>query len=68
MRSFLLIAQNCDGYEPIAEVTETEAEKCAHEDLRSRRLGSDNFYPDSYALWERGPRGRYRVARLIACI
>ena len=65
MRTFLLIAQNCDGYEPIAEVTESEADEAAACDFAGRDPEADDFCPEEYALWERGPGGRFIVARII---
>ena len=65
MKSFLLIAQNCDGYEPIAEVTANEAHEFAAADMKSRSPEADDFCPEEYALWERGPDGRYKVHSII---
>ena len=65
MNTYLLIAQNCDGYEPIAEVVETEALQIAREDMANRSPEADDFCPEEYALWERGPAGRYRVHSII---
>jgi hypothetical protein len=65
MKSFLLIAQNCDAYIPIAEVTESEALEFAQADMRSRSADADDFCPEEYALWERGPDGRYRIHSII---
>lgn len=65
MQTYLLIAQNCDGYEPIAEVTLEEASQFAREDMASRSPEADDFCPEEYALWERGGNGRYAVAMIL---
>lgn len=65
MQTYLLIAQNCDAYEPIAEVTATEALEIAREDMANRRPENDDFCPEEYALWDRGPNGRYQVHSII---
>lgn len=65
MQTFLLIAQNCDSYEPIAEVTANEALEFARADMASRSPEADDFRPEEYALWQRGPSGRYEVHSII---
>jgi hypothetical protein len=65
MQTFLLIAQNCDGYEPIAEVTESEVREFVESDMKSRSAENDDFCPEEYALWMRGPTGRYGVHSII---
>jgi len=65
MQTYLLIAQNCDAYEPIAEVTEGEIEEFIAWDRRNRSPHNDDLCPESYALWRRGPAGRYVVDRTI---
>ena len=65
MQTYLLIAQNCDGYEPIAEVTEGEIEEFIACDRANRSPENDDMCPESYALWARGPEGRYIVDRVI---
>ena len=65
MQTYLLIAQNCDGYEPIAEVTASEAVEFAKADMASRSPEADDFCPEEYALWERGRDGRYQVHSII---
>lgn len=65
MQTFLLIAQNCDGYEPIAEVTANEAREFSQADMAGRSAEADDFCPEEYALWERGPTGRYEVHSII---
>lgn len=65
MQTFLLIAQNCDAYEPIAEVTESEIEEFIACDRRNRRPENEDFCPEEYALWKRGPGGRFIVDRTI---
>lgn len=65
MTTYLLIAQNCHGYEPVAEVTFSEAAQIAREDMANRRPENDDFCPEEYALWVRGLNGRYSVAQII---
>ena len=65
MKTFLLIAQNCDSYEPIGEVTAIEALELAKADMAARSPEADDFCPEEYALWERGPTGRYRVHSIL---
>lgn len=65
MTNYLLIAQNADGYEPVAIVIEAEADEFARQDMASRRPESDDFRPEEYALWKQQPDGRYAVARII---
>lgn len=65
MQTFLLIAQNSDGYEPIGEVTAAEAIEFAHADMKGRAAENDDFCPDEYALWQRGPTGRYHVHSIL---
>lgn len=65
MQTFLLIAQNSDGYEPIGEVTAMEAIEFAHADMKHRSAENDDFCPEEYALWQRGPDGRYQVHSIL---
>lgn len=65
MQTYLLIAQNCDGYEPIAEVTLEEASQFARDDMAMRSPEADDFCPEEYALWERTPTGCYTIAQII---
>jgi len=65
MQTYLLIAQNCDAYEPIAEVTEGEIDEVIACDRANRSAQNDDLCPESYALWGRGPGGRYIVDRTI---
>lgn len=65
MSTFLLIAQNCDGYEPVAIVTDSEADDFARQNMASRRPENDDFCPEEYALWKRQPDGSFAVARII---
>jgi hypothetical protein len=65
MQTFLLIAQSCDGYEPIAEVTANEALEMAIADMKRRSPSNDDFCPEEYALWQRGEDGRFRVHSIL---
>ena len=65
MQTYLLIAQNCDAYEPIAEVTEGEIEEFIACDRRNRSPENDDLCPEYYALWKRDANGRYVVDRVI---
>jgi hypothetical protein len=65
MESFLFIAETEDGsYQPVAEVTESEAHDCAAEDFANRDPNED-LCPCHYALWSRDHRGRYVIREII---
>lgn len=65
MQTFLLIAQNCDAYEPIAEVTASEIDEVIAFDRANRSPENDDFCPEEYAVWMRGPGGRWVVSHVI---
>ena len=65
MQTYLLIAQNCDAYQPIGEVTESEADEFAKADKASRSAEAEDFCPEEYALWKRGSDGRFSIHRII---
>jgi hypothetical protein len=56
---YLLIAQNADGYEPVAIVTPDQAAHRMAKDYLMRTGAA--FAPEDYALWEISPTG----ARLV---
>jgi hypothetical protein len=65
MEYYLLIAETEDGsYQPIGEVTESEARDSAAEDFANRDPNED-LCPCQYALWVRGPGGRYQMHEII---